>query len=143
MLDQFRHSGVQRSPRLHAGFCARCMSVSGPYWLASLLVSVMHAVVCVLRYSWSFFSPCVCSLDVSHQCRRYQLVSPAHLLSPELPVLPAFAPSRLTKSCLVAPSRRNLEHALSGKPGDVPAQRSVVVTSGAAPPAGWREDQQR
>src|SRR6266568_5023778 len=68
--------------------------------------------------------------------------------------------SRLTKSCwqtdqrsldgsimfnslLVAPSRRNLEHALSGKPGDAPAQRSVVVTSGGAPPAGWREDQHR
>src|SRR6266487_769466 len=51
--------------------------------------------------------------------------------------------SAMFKSLLVAPSRRNLEHALSGKPGDVPAQRSVVVTSGAAPPAGWREDQQR
>src|SRR6266699_849065 len=46
-------------------------------------------------------------------------------------------------SLLVAHARRNLEHALSGKPGDAPAQRSVVVTSGAAPPAGWREDQQR
>src|SRR2546430_1529750 len=54
MLDQSRHSGALRSQRLHAGFCARCMSVSGPYWLASLLVYVMHAVVCVLRYSWSF-----------------------------------------------------------------------------------------
>ncbi len=41
------------------------MSVSGPYWLASLLVYVMYAVVCVLRYSLSFFSPCVFSLDVT------------------------------------------------------------------------------
>src|SRR6266571_703385 len=31
----------------------------------------------------------------------------------------------------------------SWKTGDAPAQRAVVVTSGAAPPAGWREDQQR
>src|SRR6266567_3609582 len=91
MLDPSRHSGVQRSPRFHAGFCARCMSVSGPYWLASLLVYVMHAVMCVLRYSLSFFSPCVFSLDVTASRRRCQRVSPAHLLTPELPVLPAFA----------------------------------------------------
>src|SRR6266852_9872054 len=47
------------------------------------------------------------------------------------------------KSLLVAPARRNLEHALSEKPGDAPAQRAVVVTSGAAPPAGQREGQHR
>src|SRR6266536_5333705 len=65
MRDPSRHSGVHRSPRLHAGFCARCKSVSEPYWLASLLVYVMRAVVCVLRYSLSFFSPCVFCLDVT------------------------------------------------------------------------------
>src|SRR5690349_21623547 len=51
MLDQSRHSGVQRSRLLHVGFCARCTSVLGPYWFASLLGEVMHAVGCVLRYS--------------------------------------------------------------------------------------------
>src|SRR5438034_3893796 len=48
MREPSRHSGAHRSQRLHAGFCARCMSVSGPYWLASLLVYVMHAVVCCI-----------------------------------------------------------------------------------------------
>src|SRR5713226_1391136 len=44
---------------------------------------------------------------------------------------------------LHVPPRRSLEHFVSGKPGDESAQRSVVVTSGGAPPAGWREDQHR
>src|SRR6266581_4996022 len=56
MLDQSRRSGAHRSQRLHAGFCAQCKSVLGTQWLASLLVYVMHAVVCVLRNSLSFLS---------------------------------------------------------------------------------------
>src|SRR5712692_2059083 len=47
------------------------------------------------------------------------------------------------KSLLVAPARRNLERAASGKPDDAPAQRSVVVTIGEAPPAGRLEVQHR
>ena len=37
-------------------------------------------------------SPCVFSLDVTGSRRRCQSVFPAHRLSPQLPVLPAFAP---------------------------------------------------
>ncbi len=70
--------------------------------------------------------------------RRNSLRPYTHLAS-----FPVFSSILFYLKCIGHKGERVPAYAIAEKPGDAPAQRSVVVTTGGAPPAGGREGQHR